>query len=136
MPALPLTEKQILRGTGLIIQETEPDLSKTGIYYTYIWLKPSTQQFFAMDGAGGWIEVADFPEGVTPEALAGAIAALSTIYAAIDHTHTVLGELTVEGDVQFNRLIKVGDLEGVTAEIPAKKLESLTFKNGILVKYV
>jgi hypothetical protein len=125
----------MLRGTGLIIQETAPDTSKTGIYYTYIWLKPSTQQFFSMDGTGGWIEAAVFPEGVTPEVLANAIAGLSVIYAAIDHTHTNLGELTVEGDVQFNRLIKVGDLEGVTAEISVKKIESLTFKNGILVKY-
>ncbi len=44
-------------------------------------------------------------------------------------------DLTVEGDAQFNRLIKVGDIEGVTADIVVNKIKTMIFKNGILIKY-
>jgi hypothetical protein len=112
----------MLRGTGLIIQEEAPDISKTGIYYTYVWLKPSTQQFFTMNGAGGWIEAADFPEGVTPQALATAIAALSSVYAGISHTHVIKFDGNLDEQPLTGNLIFEGDF-------------TLIFEKGLLIGF-
>jgi len=110
-------------GTGLVIQETAPDLSITGIYYTYVWLKPSTQQFFTMDGAGGWIEAADFPEGVTPETLASAISALLSSDVNFSGNVTISGNLYAE------------DKKGENATVVIPGVGTLKFKHGIMHEF-
>lgn len=99
---------------NIVISASQP--TNPGTDWTrFAWIDTASRQIKEFED-GVWVAVATFTDIIElPEDLK-------------------LTTLTVEGDAQFNRLIKLGDMEGQTAEIKTEG-GTLVFKNGILVKY-
>lgn len=107
-------------GTGVIIQESEPDASALGLYRTYAWFKPSTYQWFVRED-GNWVECVGVPDFVSASDLAQAIA---------NHTHKELG------DIDFKGTITVNGEKTQTVKVDVEGEYTLVFTNVILTDVV
>jgi hypothetical protein len=99
----------------------------------------SVSPVFNEDNSVDWWELSDQwriirhdPPGVvaTETGLATAIAALSVVYASINHSHKELGDINFTGEVSVN-----GDPSVKYQEVVIPKVGTLVFVQGILLKF-